>query len=181
MKISRWLVTVGIAGVCYLGGGKVLSQSGPPGPGFGGGNFDPAQIQKFIMDGYREQLEIKDDAEWKVIEGRIQKVLDARREVGFGGAGMMGGMFRRGGGQNGGQAGGGRRGFGAFFPPPGPEETALQKAVDSKVPNAELKAALSKFVEMRRRKQADLEKAQAELRTVLSLRQEAVATLSGLL
>jgi len=179
MKTSKWLVTFGLAVVVCLGVGKVLSQNGPPGPG----NFDPAQIQKFIVDGYREQLEIKDDAEWKVIEERIQKVTDASREVGFGGMGMMGRMFRRGAGgnppQGGGQAGGARRGFGAFLSPSA-EEEALQKAIDTKAPNADLKVALTKFLQARKEKQASLEKAQAELRQVLTVRQEAIATLSGL-
>jgi len=179
MKTSQCLVTFGLAVVVCLSVGKVLSQNGPAGPG----TFDPAQIQKFIVDGYREQLEIKDDAEWKVIEERIQKVTDARREVGFGGMGMMGRMFRRGAGgnppQGGGQAGGARRGFGAFLSPSA-EEEALQKAIDTKAPNAELKVALTKFLQARKEKQASLEKAQAELRQVLTVRQEAIATLSGL-
>jgi len=178
MKTNLWFVTLGLAGVICLGVGKALTQNGPPGPG----NFDPAQIQKFMLDGYREQLDVKDDAEWKVIEERIQKVMEARREVGFGG---MGRMFRRGTDgnppQGGGQTGGARRGFGAFFPPPSAEEEALQKAIDAKAPNAELKAALTKFLEARKAKQASLEKSQAELRQVLSVRQEAIATLSGLL
>jgi len=57
----------------------------------------------------------------------------------------------------------------------------LQRAIEGKASNAELKAALAKFVEARKTKQAELEKAQAELRKVLSLRQEAVATQNGLL
>jgi hypothetical protein len=142
-------------------------------------NFDPAQMQKRMMDGYREQLEVSDDAEWKIIEQRIQRVMDARREIGFGGA--LRGMARMFGG--GGQGGGAQRsgGFGGFAPPVSTEEEALQKAFDAKAPKAELKAALAKFIEARQRKQADLQKAQADLREVLSLRQEVSATLSGLL
>lgn len=62
-----------------------------------------------------------------------------------------------------------------------PEEEALQKALDAKASNADLKAALAKFVAARKQEQANLEKAQAELRQVLSVRQEASATLAGLL
>jgi hypothetical protein len=64
---------------------------------------------------------------------------------------------------------------------PGPESDALQKAIDAKAPNAELKAAITKFQAARKEKQASLEKAQTELRKVLSVRQEAIASLNGLL
>src|SRR6266496_2602680 len=43
------------------------------------------------------------------------------------------------------------------MPTPSPEEEALQKAIDAKAPNAELKAALEMFVESRKQKQAKLE------------------------
>ena len=44
-----------------------------------------------------------------------------------------------------------------------------------------LKAALAKYIESRKAKQAELETAQANLRKVLSVRQEAIASLNGLL
>ena len=130
-------------------------------------------MQKMLMDGYREQLEISDDAERKIVEQRVQKILDARREVGLGGA--LGGMARMFG--RGRQPGGGQRagGFGAFLPKPSPEEEALQKALDGKASNADFKAALAKFVEARKQKQDSLEKAQAELRQVLSVRDSSSA------
>ena len=62
-----------------------------------------------------------------------------------------------------------------------PEAEALQKAIDAKAPKAEIKAALDRYVASRKAKQADLEKAQDELRKVLTARQEAIATLNGLL
>ena len=68
-----------------------------------------------------------------------------------------------------------------FFGSPSPEAEALQKAIDNKAPNSEIKAALAKYIESRKAKQADLEKAQAELRKVLTARQEAIASLNGLL
>lgn len=187
MKMNQWFTAAAVIAVLCVNAGNLFSQNGaPPQGGFGGGNFnfDPAQIQKYMMDAYREQLEIKDDGEWKIVEERIQKVTDARREVGFGGMGMMGGMMRRGGangGPPGGAGGGGRRGFGAFAPTPNPDEEALQKAIDAKAPNAEIKAALAKWQESKKARQAALEKAQANLRQVLSVRQEAVAALAGLL
>jgi hypothetical protein len=44
-----------------------------------------------------------------------------------------------------------------------------------------MKAALAKYLGYRKGKQADLEKAQEALRTVLTARQETIAALSGLL
>ena len=58
---------------------------------------------------------------------------------------------------------------------------ALQKAVESKAPADELKAKLAKLREARKEKEAALEKAQEDLRKVLSVRQEAAAVLAGLL
>lgn len=165
-------------------------------PGGGRGNFDPEQFRQRMMDRYREQLEVKDDAEWKLISDRVEKVMEARREVGGGGMGFMGrGGGRRGGGPDGGGAPGGDttraagddqggrsrggppRGFGET----GPEVEALQQAIESKASADDLKAKLAKVREARKAKEAKLEKAQDELRKLLSVRQEAAAVLAGLL
>jgi hypothetical protein len=130
-----------------------------------------------MMDRFKEQLEVTDDAEWKALEPLVQNVMDARRGTMAGmGRGMFGGGPRRGGADN--AAGGGGRGPGGQSTP---EADALQKAIDAKAPKAEVKAALEKFVAARKAKQAELEKAQDELRKVLTSRQEAIATLDGLL
>jgi hypothetical protein len=57
----------------------------------------------------------------------------------------------------------------------------LQKAINEKVSAADLKAATAQYVAARQAKQADLEKAQGELRMVLTQRQESIAMLAGLL
>ena len=42
-----------------------------------------------MMDRFREQFEVKDDDEWKLIQDRIEKVMEARRAAGgFGGMGF---------------------------------------------------------------------------------------------
>ena len=102
---------------------------------------------------------------------------DARREIGFGGMRFGGG--RRGGDNGGGGDQGGRRGFGGGTP--SPEVESLQKAIEAKAPADELKAKLAKVREARKQKEANLAKAQDELRKVLSVRQEASAVLMGLL
>jgi hypothetical protein len=153
----------------------------------GGGNFDPAEMKQRFLDGTKEQLEITDDAEWTAIEPKVSKVLDARREAdstrmrGF----MGGGRNRR----NGGGGGNGddtnaqqrRPRGGGFFGEPSAAVTALQKAIDDKAPAAEIKAKLKIVQDEAKANQAKLAAAQEELRSVLTPRQEAIATLRGLL
>ena len=62
-----------------------------------------------------------------------------------------------------------------------PEAEALQKAIDAKASRAEIKQALGKLVAARQAKQDQLQQAQDTLRKVLTARQEATATLNGLL
>ncbi len=94
------------------------------------------------------------------------------------GGGMMGmGGMRGGPGGPGGPGGG----FQNLFGQPSPESTALQRAVDSNAPMAQIKDLMTKFQAVRQAKQAALAKTQDDLRSVLTVRQEAIATLGGLL
>lgn len=184
MKLNRNLMLAGATAVlCLCVNQTSLAQQDNAAPPPGRGNFDPAQFRQRMMDRVKEQLEITDDAEWKAVEPLVQSVMDARMaSMGGMGRGMFGGP-RRGGGA-GGNGGGGadqpRRG-GTFGQTPSPEAETLQKAIDAKAPKAEIKAAMEKFVASRKAKQAELEKSQEELRKVLTTRQEAIATLNGLL
>jgi hypothetical protein len=131
------------------------------------------------MERIKEQMEVTDDAEWKAMEPLVQKVMEARMATMAGmGRGMFGG--RRGGGNNQGDQPQGQR-RGGMFGAPSPEAEALQKAIDAKAPKAEIKAAMAKYTESRKAKEAELQKAQEDLRKVLTTRQEAIATLDGLL
>jgi hypothetical protein len=181
----------GMAAVMCLGASQIVAQPNNgggggrgqgTGGGFGGrGNFDPAQFRQQMMDNLKQALEVTNDDEWKAIEPRIQKIMDLRRES-FSGMGR--GFFGRGprGGDNAQRGDQGRsRGGGFGSSTPNPERDALQKAIDSKASKAELKAALEKYVASRKTKQAELEKAQASLRELLTPRQEAIATMDGLL
>ena len=149
-------------------------------------NMDPQEIQKIIqqrmMETYRERLEVTDEAEWKIIEERLSKVTQARMATMSDGGGMMGfgGMGGRGGPGGGGAPGGGR-GFQNLFGQPSAESQALQQAIDSKASAAEIKSRLAKFQAARKEKQANLVKAQNELRQLLTPRQEAIAALMGLI
>lgn len=134
-----------------------------------GMGMDPQQMQQRMNEFFRERLAVTNDAEWKVIEGRLAKVTQLRMETLIGG---MGGMRM-----------GGNRGGGGFpgMGQPSPEAEALQKAIESNASVADLKTRLEKFREARRQKQEALAKAQDELRQVLSLRQEATLVTMGML
>lgn len=184
MKIKQWkkvLAMAALAAAFAVTTGNVSAQNqggGRGNRGGGGGNFDPAQFRERMMERYREAFEVKSDDEWKVLEGRITKVMEAQRDtrmgIGFGG-GRGGG--RRGGGGD--QANAAPRN--PFGGEPSPEAEALQKALESKASSEELKSKLAKFRDARKAKESALDKAQDDLRKVLTVRQEATAVTMGLL
>jgi hypothetical protein len=183
MNLKKMFATTGITLLCAA----ALAQDNGPGPGPGGPggggpgggrrNFDPAQMQQRMeerMKEIRTQMDVKDDAEWKIIQDRITKVQEARREA-------MQGMFGRGGpgGRRGGDNGGpGGPGMGGQN---NPELEALNAAVRSNAPKDQIQAALDKYRKVRKEKEAALEKAQAALKELLSVKQEAVAVANGML
>jgi hypothetical protein len=118
--------------------------------------FDPAQMQQRMLERFKGLLEVTDSDEWAVLKPLIQKVLDAR---------FAASANRR----------PGPGGFGL------PEAEALQKSIEAKASKAEMKTALDKCLAARQIKQAELQQAQDNLRKVLTTRQEAIATLNGLL
>jgi hypothetical protein len=176
-NICRLLAITGAATTLLVSAGNVAGQQK--------GNFDPAQFQQRMLERMREQFDVKDDGEWKLISARIEKVMEVRRGTGggFGGGGFGGpGGFRgKQGGDNGGDNGGKRGTRGGFGGEPNPDQEALQKAIEDKASTEEIKAKLARLRESRKAAEAKLEKAQADLREVLSVRQEAVAVMFGLL
>jgi hypothetical protein len=102
--------------------------------------------------------------------------MDARREVGF----NFPRMGRRNNNTND-QGGGGQQRRGGMFGAPSPEMEALQTAIDNNAPAEQVKAALDKYRAARKAKEATLAAAQAELKKVLTGKQEAVAVVNGLL
>lgn len=181
-KMKRYLKPAMLAAVTAILVGLPMPANAQQGGGGGRGNFDPEQMRQRMMERYKEVLAVKSDDEWKVIEPRIQKINEARREVGFGG-GMRGGMFgagqgRRGGGGGDQAEGQGRRG--GFGPQPSAAAQDLQKAIDSGASAEQIKTKLAAYRAERQQKQANLEKAQEELKKVLSVKQEAAAVMAGL-
>jgi hypothetical protein len=174
------------AAAALLVPGQALAQQGGGGQRGGGqrGNFDPEQMRQRMEERMRESFAVTDDAEWKVIYERIQKVNEARRAV-PGSMGGMRGMFGGpGGGPPGGAAGGdnqqrGNR-AGGFGGQTAPEEEALAKAIEAKASKEELKAAMGKFRDARKSGEDKLTKAQDDLKAVLNVQQEATALRMGL-
>src|SRR5216683_2435456 len=101
-KMNQMLAVAAVAVALCVSAGNMAAQ--------GRGNFDPAQFRQRMLDDLKERLEVTNDAEWKLISERIEKVMDAQRETRMGG-----GMFGRGGGRRGGgpdNGGGGDNGGG---------------------------------------------------------------------
>lgn len=129
---------------------------------FNAANFNPAEMQARMMDALRKQLDVPDDTEWALISERLQKVVDMRRNQLV--AGIAGGRLA---GRFGGQA--------------DPELDALRAAITDKLPDAEIKARVARLRDARKQNEAKLDQAREDLRAVLSVRQEAVLVMAGLL
>jgi len=187
MKMKQLIVACGMAAALLLsvslasaqdnGNGGGGNGNGGPGGGGGGmrqrGNFDPAQMQQRIMDNVKDQLGFTNDTDWSAVQPLVQKVLDARRDAG--GNNMMR-LFR-------GNRGGGNRPQrpNPFGGQTSPEEENLQKAVDNDAPAGQIKELLTRYQAAQKVKAAALTSAQDNLRAVLTTKQEAQATLLGLL
>jgi hypothetical protein len=188
--MKRIIKSTLLAGAVLLFTGSAWAQpaGGPPAGGPGMGNFDPAQMQQRMMERYREQLDVKSDDEWKLIQTRIEKVMTARREASsMGMMGMMGPRRQQPQGQDTQaatttNANAQRRPRGGMFgQTPNPDAEALQKVIEAKGSKEEIKAKLDAYRTSMKTKQANLEKAQADLQAVLSVSQEAQCVLMGLL
>jgi len=194
MKLNKILTVCAVAATLCLSADTLLAQAdggggGGGGGGFGGGggrfgggggNFDPAQFQQQMqqrqIDNIRTQLGLTNDTDWNAIQALVQKVLDDKRALGTAGNGMVG---FGGGGRRGGQGGGNR--FANLMGQPSLEQQALQKAVDDDAPPAQIKDALDKYEAAQKTRLTTLATDQETLRSVLTAKQEAAATLLGLL
>ena len=119
----------------------------------------------------RERLDVPDDGEWALIADRIAKVEELRRTAGFGanGARAVAASSEK-------TKRNTRAGASA-----NPEFDALRAAVGDQFPDAEIKARLARAHAAYQQREAQLNLAQAELRAILSVRQEAVVVMAGVL
>jgi len=161
------------------------------------GGRDPEQMRQMMSDRMRQQLGAT-EAEWKLIGPRVQRVTDLNRDASSTGRGMMamGGMFGGRGPGAGGPGGPGAGGPGAGGPgagrpgdAPQREQSAVDKASEelrtalaneNSTPE-QVKTALTNLRNAREKARQDLAKAQQELRELLTVRQEAICVMMGLL
>jgi len=188
-KVFRTVVVVGA--LAFMTAGIAMAQEqqrGPrrmggdqPGqrePGRGPGNFDPAAMRQRMAERIKDALGVKDDAEWAVLQPRIEKVQSLLRDAsGFGG---MFGMRRRGPAEGPGAAGG----------PAGVQPQsevakaaqALQDVLDNEQATADqIKAKLTALREAREKAKQELAQAREALRELVTPRQEAQLVLMGIL
>jgi hypothetical protein len=190
--MKKTLILAGIVAALGLGCTDLLAQAGGAGGGAGGaggggggrrggrgggggGAFNP----QANLDAYRQALAVTDDTEWTAISEKITAVTTARQALGAaGGRGGRGGGRRGGGGAGG---AGGAAGGGAPAATPTDAEAALQKAIDDKAPAADVKTKIAAVRAERKAKadaaQAAYVKAEDDLRSVLTARQEAILML----
>jgi len=200
MFTRKWIVVLVVAGFFSMvlidqlqsqqggdrGRGSGAAQDDPGrGRGSRGTRFDPAQFQQRMMERMKETLQAGDD-EWKVIEPRLSAVMTLSREVNS--RGGMARMFGRGGrvgfGDRGGR-GGSRGGQDQSVQPQSDIEKctqALTTLLESETPDpVQIKKVLTALRTAREKAKQKLAKAQQNLRTVLTIRQEAQLVLMGYL
>jgi len=140
------------------------------GGGPGGGNFDPAQFRQRMLDNVKEQLGASDE-EMQVLTPKLEKVFSTQRDVNGG----FGGGMRRGG-------GGGGGGDQAQQTPVAKARQDLRTTLEDKNASPEtIKAKVTAYRDARAKAQEDLKGAQADLKKVLTERQEAVLVSMGML
>ncbi len=154
---------------------------GPGGPG-GPGGPDSAAFRQRMNERLKTALKASDE-EWAVIQPLLEKVMEKQREVMMS---RMGGLFggdRRGGGN---RPGGPEQNNATNTNRPPrvnqPEIEALKNALQNdSTPNDQIKAKLEAVRAARKKATAELEAASEDLRKVLSLRQEALLVMMGIL
>ena len=174
------LMVVGLIALGALCVTQAISQDtgGPGGGGPGGGGrmrgmdpnmfarmFDPNVVRKMASDYMKGALGATDE-EWTVLEPKIDKVTKLSMEVRGGMMMGMGMMFGGGGEQS------------EVMKAAGALRNILAK---KDATNDEIKTILQAYRDARAKAKAELEKAQKDLKEVLTLRQEAQLVQMGLL
>jgi hypothetical protein len=128
----------------------------------------PEAAQARTLDRLRTKLEVPDDAEWSVISARIARVEELQRTL-WTNSGNRGGLTLN------------EKSKGNASSSNRIDRDALRSALNDKLPDAEIKARLSHAHDTERQNEAVLTTAQTELRAVLTVRQEALLVVAGLL
>jgi hypothetical protein len=135
----------------------------------GGGGFDPAQMRQRMMDRMKEMLGASDD-EMQAIGPKLEKVMQLQRDAN--GSGGMRMLFRRQGQDQQQQA---------PQTPVAQKAKDLEDAVQANAPAADIKAKMQALREARAAARQELAKAQAELKDLLTQKQEATLLMMGML
>ena len=192
LKSLKWAVCGLMAALTLMTASSVMAQAENGGGGGGNGDrngggpggqrqrrWDPAQMQQQMMQRIQDELGFTNETDWSAVQPLVQKVVDAQLASRGGGMGRLFGRGPRGG--NNGDQGGRPQRMGGMFGQPSPEAEALQKAIDDNAPAGQVKDLLAKYQASQKAQKAKLEAAQADIRAVLTVKQEASATLLGLL
>ena len=172
-KLLVCLVTMALLVLAGLAFAQPPQGGGQGGMGGMRGNFDPAQMMQRRLDMMKEELGATDQ-EWTAISPRLQKVMEMSTSLnGMGMRGMFGMRGMR----------GGRGGMPGM---PGMDEnnpvtkasTELQTAVESGSAD-DIKAKLTAYRSALEKAKSDLATAQADLKKILSIKQEASLVLMG--
>lgn len=169
------LMTFSLAQAQDEGGG---GRGGRRGGGPGGGNFDPARFREMRLNGIKEDLEASDD-EWKVLQPKVEKVMEAQMDA-MGGFGFGGRGGRRGG------PGGGDRPQPQAGDRPVSKVTQarddLRTLLDNKSASSDdITKKLAALREAREKARTALQAAQKDLKELCTPRQEAMLVMSGML
>ncbi|HXR08379.1 MAG TPA: hypothetical protein VN765_13665 [Candidatus Acidoferrum sp.] len=180
--LKRRLLLAGCVVALGLGTGSVMAQSGGASPDFN----DLTPIYQEILDAQRKSLAVTNDNEWTAISPKLLRVVQLKLEAHtvevrslFDGTYIS----SQGGVTSGSLARLSRMKVirGALPDVPHEAEDALQKALANQAPMADINAAVAKVRAARQQKQADMTKAQSDLRAVLTPRQAAVLVARGML
>lgn len=181
MRISKAAIPA-VLGVLVIGvlAWSLRAEAPAEAPKEGPGRFDPQEFRRMMSERMRETLGASEE-EWKVLEPKIDAVQTAAREVRGGGFGPGGpGGFGPGG--PGGRMRGGERGQATPESPVAKATQDLRTALEDTSATAE--AIVQKLAALRKARDAareNLAKAQADLRELLTKRQEAQLVLMGIL
>lgn len=138
-------------------------------------SFDPAQFRQQMMDRMKENLGSSDD-EWKVIQPRLEKVMQLQRDTRGGGMSFMFGRSSS-------RDRGGDRGSSSSSDSAVARASAdLRSALEDKSISAdEIAKRLANYRQAKEQAKQDLVKAQSDLKELLSQRQEAQLVMMGML
>ena len=184
MKTSCFKRLLTLFTATLIGASVVMAQDAPPPPVPGGGN-DREAFRQRMNERLKTALKVSDD-EWSVIQPLLEKVQQKQRQVMSSRmAGMFGGERRPNRPQDSNNANNNPNAANPNANRPRPsvaEIEALKTAVENESASAdEIKTKLEAVRALRKKAEAELEASSEELRKVLTLRQEAVLVMMGIL